>query len=197
MERKTQRRMTKQLILEETKALVREKGCTHMTVSDIIERTQLSKGAIYHYVKSKDELLALVLEEWMEEINERFLTEISQGKKEFEGPLKEIVKKLPSLQDPREATNQIFLYLLSKNDHPDISEIVNKVYDQALQLAKNWISAGQDAGVIPLSVQTDKAAELFMLISYGFRMRSAISDHSHAFSAADFSMLMENLLQSE
>jgi AcrR family transcriptional regulator len=197
LDRETQRRNTKQIILDETRALVQEKGCTHMTVNDIINRTELSKGAIYHYVKSKDELLALVLEEWMEETNERFMAEVSQGKKEFDGPLKEIVKKLPSLQDPREATNQIFLYLLSKNDQPDVSKIINNVYDQALQLARKWIKAGQNAGVIPLSVHADKAAELFMLISYGFRMRSAISNQPHAFSADDFSTLMENLLQTK
>lgn len=195
MDRETKRRKTKKLLLEETKDLVQEKGCNHMTLNDIIKRTGLSKGAIYHYVKSKDELLALVLQERMEEINDLFFAEVNQGKREFEGPLKEIAKKLPSLQNPHEATNRIFLYLISKNDQPAVGEIINKFYDQAMQLSKQWITAGQDAGVIPLTVNADKTAELFILISYGFRMRSSISDNSHAFSADDFAVLMADLLQ--
>ncbi|MCF6409657.1 TetR/AcrR family transcriptional regulator [Alkalihalobacillus sp. EGI L200015] len=166
-----------------------------MTLNDIIKRTGLSKGGIYHYVKSKDELLAFVLQERMEEINDRFFAEVNQGKKEFEGPLKEIVKKLPSLQDPHDPTNRILLYLLAKNDQPAVSEIINKFYDQAVQLSKKWITAGQHAGVIPLSVNADKTAELFILISYGFRVRSSLSNDDHAFSTDDFSILMADLLQ--
>ncbi|WP_017187622.1 TetR/AcrR family transcriptional regulator [Alkalibacillus haloalkaliphilus] len=197
MDRETKRRKTRKLLLDETKALVQEKGCNYMTLNDIIKRTGLSKGAIYHYVKSKDELLALVLEERMAEINDRFFAKVKQGRREFDGPLQEIVKKLPSLQDPHEATNQIFLYLISKNDQPAVSEIINKFYDQAVQLSKQWITAGQDAGVISRAVHTDKTAELFMLISYGFRMRSSISENAHAFNADDFSILMADLLQSK
>jgi AcrR family transcriptional regulator len=197
LDRESKRKKTKKVLLGATRALVQEKGCNNMTLNDIMERTGLSKGAIYHYVKSKDELLALVLQERMEEINDRFFAEVNQGKKEFEGPLKEIVKKLPSLQDPYDATNQIFLYLLTKNDQTAVSEIINKFYDQAVQLSKQWITAGQQAGVIPLSVNADKTAELFILISHGFRVRSSTSKDSHAFSADDFSILMTDLLQSK
>ncbi len=197
MDRESKRKNTKKLLLDATRALVQERGCHKMTLNDIIKRTGLSKGAIYHYVKSKDELLALVLQERIEETNDRFFAEVNQGKKEFEGPLKEIVKNLPSLQDPHDATNQIFLYLLSKNDQPAVSTIINKFYDQSLQLSKQWIAAGQHAGVIPLSVNADKTAELFILISYGFRVRSSIFNDSHDFSADDFSLLMVDLLQSK
>nr|WP_259547688.1 TetR/AcrR family transcriptional regulator [Heyndrickxia oleronia] len=197
MDRESKRKNTKKLLLDATRALVQERGCHKMTLNDIIKRTGLSKGAIYHNVKSKDELLALVLQERIEETNDRFFAEVNQGKKEFEGPLKEIVKNLPSLQDPHDATNQIFLYLLSKNDQPAVSTIINKFYDQSLQLSKQWIAAGQHAGVIPLSVNADKTAELFILISYGFRVRSSIFNDSHDFSADDFSLLMVDLLQSK
>lgn len=166
-----------------------------MTLSDIMTRTGLSKGAIYHYVKSKDELLALVLQERMETIDDRFFAEVNQGKKEFENPLRAIVKNLPSLQEPQDPTNQIFLYLLSKNDQPVVRAIITKFYDQALQLSKRWITVAQSDGVIPLSVNADKTAELFLLISYGFRVRSSISTEDHAFNAEDYSVLMVELLQ--
>lgn len=181
--------------MDTTKALVEEKGCNTMTLNNIIERSGLSKGAIYHYVKSKDELLALVLQERMEEISDRFFAEVNKGKKEFEGPLKEITKKLPSLQDPQDVTNQIFLYLLTNNDQPAVREIIQSFYQQAVQMSKHWITNGQNAGVIPSSVNADKTAELFTLISYGFRVRSSILNDSHAFNIDDFSKLMVESLQ--
>lgn len=85
MDRESKRKNTKKLLLDVTRALVQERGCHKMTLNDIIKRTGLSKGAIYHYVKSKDELLALVLQERIEETNDRFFAEVNQGKKEFEG----------------------------------------------------------------------------------------------------------------
>ncbi|KAA0564538.1 TetR/AcrR family transcriptional regulator [Rossellomorea aquimaris] len=194
MDRASKRKRTKQLLLEATKELVREKGCSKMTLNDIIERTGLSKGAIYHYVKSKDELLALVLEERLEDINDRFFAEVNKGKKELKGPLQEIIKKLPSLQDPFDPTNRIFIYLLGQNDQPDVSEVIRRFYEQVIQLSKQWIVAGQKAGVISLSVNADKTAELFILISYGFRMRSAISSDSYAFGPDDFSNFIAGLL---
>ena len=53
---------TFQHILAITEELILEKGCRHTTLKSIIERTGLSKGAIYHYVDSKDELFRLILQ---------------------------------------------------------------------------------------------------------------------------------------
>ncbi|KAB2336823.1 TetR/AcrR family transcriptional regulator [Cytobacillus depressus] len=197
MDRASKRKRTKQLLLDATKELVREKGCSKMTLNDIIERTRLSKGAIYHYVKSKDELLAIVLEERLEDINDSFFAEVNKGNKELEGPLQETLKKLPSLQDPLDPTNRIFIYLLGKNDQPAVSEMIRRFYEQAIQFSKQWIVAGQKAGVISLTVDADKIAELFVLISYGVRMRSAISSDSYAFGPDDFSNFIADLLRSK
>lgn len=197
LDRASKRKRTKQLLMDATKELVREKGCSKMTLNDIIERTGLSKGAIYHYVKSKDELLAIVLEERLEDINDRFFAAVNKGNKELEGPLQEIFKKLPSLQDPLDPTNRIFIYLLGQNDQPAVSEMIRRFYEQAIQFSKQWIVAGQNAGVISLTVDAEKIAELFVLISYGIRMRSAISSDSYAFGPDDFLNFIADLLRSK
>ncbi|MGY4691711.1 TetR/AcrR family transcriptional regulator [Salibacterium sp. K-3] len=196
MDRKLKRQQTKQLLLSATKELIHEKGCSKMTLNNIMERTDLSKGAIYHYVKSKDELLALVLQERIEDINDRFYAKVEQGNKELKGPLQEILQDLPSLQDPHDTTNRIFIYLLGRNDEDSVSDVVTKFYDQAVKLSKQWIETGQRNGVIPLSVDADKSAELFILLSYGLRMRSAISTDSNAFDTDEFSAFITDILRS-
>lgn len=48
-------------LLDETERLIKEKGCQKTTLKDIMERTGLTKGGIYHYVESKNELFAQLM----------------------------------------------------------------------------------------------------------------------------------------
>lgn len=195
MDREFKREQTKEILLSATEELVHEKGCRKMTLKNIMERTGFSKGAIYHYVRSKDELLALVLKESFEDINDRFFGQIEEGNNNLEGPLQEIIKSLPPLQDSRNPTNQIFIYLLGQSDDSEIRDIVHQFYNQTIKLSKQWIVSGQAYGVIPLSVDADKTAELFILLASGLRMRSAVSADSYAFNAEDLSTFMTNTLR--
>lgn len=197
MKQEDKRNATLQLLLDTTRTLVVEKGSANTTLYDIMERSGLSKGAIFHYVKSKDELFALLLQDRLEMINERFYKVIDEGERSFEGPFHEIVSGLEQLIDPQEVTNDVFMYLVSKNELPIIQETVSRFYDQSVLLAKRWIDSGKQHGVIPSSVDSSKNAELFTLLSLGFRIRSHISSDYKQFSIEDFVQLMVERLQSQ
>jgi AcrR family transcriptional regulator len=195
MKRELKRERTKRLLLDTTKQLILEKGCAATTLNDIITRSGLSKGAIFHYVKSKDELFCRVLEERLEEINRRFF-EAAEQTKTFAAPMREIAASLPDLTNPQDAGNKVLMYLLGKSDQPEVREVLQRYYDQALRNAKMWIAAGQKAGVIPGAVAADKTGELFVLVSFGLRMRSALTeDGISSFDIADFAALMVKMLQ--
>jgi AcrR family transcriptional regulator len=49
-------------ILDVAQHLIENKGYEQMTIQDILDRLQISKGAFYHYFGSKQELLESVLE---------------------------------------------------------------------------------------------------------------------------------------
>lgn len=68
-----------QLLLTATEELILEKGCQQTTLQDIMKRSGLSKGAIYHYVKSKDELLGLLLQRRFAAISQRFYQTVREG----------------------------------------------------------------------------------------------------------------------
>ena len=87
------------------------------------------------------------------------------------------------------------MYLLGKSDQPEVREVLKRYYDQALNNAKLWILAGQKAGVIPQSVDADKTGELFVLVSFGLRMRSALTADGISFDIADFAALMVKMLK--
>src|SRR5690625_319191 len=172
MKQQERREQTIQTLLSATKQLIIEKGCDSTTLNDIMRKSGLSKGAIFHYVKTKDEIYTLVLLERLEEINDRFQEQVKKRKKEFEGPLHEITKKMMSLNEPNEITNQIFVYLLSKTGRPEVDYALNEFYNQSVSLSQQWIKTGKDHHVISETIDTVKTGELLVLLSLGLRMRA-------------------------
>jgi AcrR family transcriptional regulator len=194
LKQEERRQLTKQKLLDTTKELIREKGCDSLTMKDIMDHSGLSKGAIFHYVKSKDEIYAWVLKERNEMINRSFMGEVERGDKEFEGPLRKITETLHHLDDPADVSNKVLKYLIGKEDQPEVAEVLEEFYEQTLSFSKQWIITGQQHGVIPNTVDADKTAGLFVLISLGLRIRSSLTSAPATFSLQDyFSFLSDTL----
>lgn len=197
MKQKDRRERTMQKLLETTRHLIEIKGCSKVTLNEIAEHSGYSKGAIFHYVSGKDELLAQVLEANLEEKNDDFESEVNQVGSQFEGPMHIITKGLYQLEDDNDVTNQILMYLLGKSDQPEAAKHVEKVYERAIEISKHWIVEGQTHQVISKEIDADKMADLFVLISFGFRTRTAATMKNSAFHISDFSSLIEELLKNK
>ncbi|GHO94284.1 TetR family transcriptional regulator [Reticulibacter mediterranei] len=63
-------------ILAVAQRLIYTKGYEQMTIQDILNELQMSKGAFYHYFDSKQELLEALIEHMLEEV-ERIITSIT------------------------------------------------------------------------------------------------------------------------
>ncbi|CAM4498669.1 AcrR family transcriptional regulator [Paenibacillus endophyticus] len=196
MKQEERRQHTTGLLLNSTKELILEKGCQSITMKDIMEKSGMSKGAIFHYVKSKDEIFAWVLQERLEETNEHFMNAVEQGEKTFDGPMQKIIDGLPVLEDAQGVTNKVLIYLLGKEDEPIVAKALNQYYERSVHLSKQWILTGQRHGVISESIDTDKTAEMFVLLSLGLRVRSSIPLASVSFNTQDYSSFMVNILKS-
>lgn len=165
-----------QLILTTTEQLIIEKGCRQTTMQDIINRTGLSKGAIYHYVSGKDELFGLILKTKIEQINAKFFETVS--KEETIGitsPLNVIAEGIAENSSGDDVTNKIFIYLLGRMDDPKVEEIVGDVYTHSLETSIKWIEVGQEEGVIPMVVNAEKMAQIFITFMYGIRVQNTVN----------------------
>ncbi|MBD2867616.1 TetR/AcrR family transcriptional regulator [Paenibacillus arenilitoris] len=197
MKQEERREQTTRLLLDSTRALITEKGCQAVTMKDIMERSGLSKGAIFHYVKAKDDIFAWILQERLEETNANFMNEVKRGRTTFDDPMRRIAEHFPSLQDPSEVTNKVLIYLLGKEEQPAVAEALRKFYERSVQLSRQWIATGQEHGVIKESVDPDAAADLFVLLSLGLRVRSTIPDASGPFDAKAYTDFVVRTLQAE
>ncbi|WP_339158337.1 TetR/AcrR family transcriptional regulator [Paenibacillus sp. FSL W8-0186] len=195
MKNEDRRKQTIRQILDATKELLREKNCHTITMKDIMEKSELSKGAIFHYVKNKDEIFAWVLQDRLEEINEQFMKEVEQGEKTFDGPMLTISSNLAALENANEVTNKVLMYLLGREDEPAVAEVLHHFYQRSVHLAKQWIVIGQQHGVIQESVDSERTAEMFVLLSFGLRVRSSFLKVPVSYTAQDLSSFMAATLK--
>ncbi|RXZ81930.1 TetR/AcrR family transcriptional regulator [Paenibacillaceae bacterium] len=195
MKNEDRRKQTIRQLLDATKELLREKSCHAITMKDIMEKSELSKGAIFHYVKSKDEIFTWVLQERLEETNQHFLNEVSKYEKTFDGPMQIISNNLAGLEDAHEATNKILVYLLGREDEPAVAEVLHRFYERSVDLSKQWILIGQQHGVIQESVDPNKTAEMFVLLGFGMRVRASLPAFPVSFAARDLSSFMIDMLK--
>ncbi|MEK8132169.1 TetR/AcrR family transcriptional regulator [Paenibacillus filicis] len=185
-----------QLILDTAEQLIGEKGCRQTTLQDIIDRTGLSKGAIYHYVSGKDELFGLILKTKMQTMNEKFNGVVGDAApREAAGPIRFIMEGMASQTGDQHVSNKIFTYLLSQIENPKVAAVLQGVYEYSIQTAHQWISVGQQAGAIPPEVDAVKMAELFMVFTYGLRVQSVIlKDEERQFGWEDVYKLISRSL---
>ncbi|ANE46880.1 TetR family transcriptional regulator [Paenibacillus swuensis] len=195
MKQEERRQQTIQQLLDATKRLVHEIGCQSITMNHIIEKSGLSKGAIFHYVKSKDEIFAWVLQEGVEKTNLRFIDEVEKGKRDFEGPMRKIAEAFSALDQADDMTNKVFVYLLGKEHDPAIAQVLQQFHDRSVALARNWIETGQRSGVIPVTMDVNRTAEMFVVLSLGLRARSSIPGVTPAFTAQDFTKFVVQTLK--
>lgn len=184
-----------QKILDTAETLIQEKGCRQMTLQDIIRESGLSKGAIYHYVTGKDELLGLVLKSRIEKVDRRFQETVRHPETNgLEKPLQAIAEGMASATSYENVTNKIFLYLLSQMDQPKVAEIVEEVHDYSMRTSAEWIEAGKRAGFIPKEADSMRLADSIVTFMYGLRMKSAATRRDNEVTVEDLVSFMRRTL---
>jgi len=196
MKNEERRKQTIRQLIEATQALLEERSCHLITIQDVMARSGLSKGAIFHYVKSRDELFAWVLQARLEALNERFFEAVDANQvASFDGPMQAIADNLIQLEDPSDITNKVLLYLAGKEDDPVVAESLRQFHDHSVHYTREWIATGQRHGVIKDSVDASVTAELFVMLSLGLRMRASLLPASTVLSAAELADYMGRLLR--
>ena len=194
MKQEERRQQTIRRLMDTTKELITEKGCDSITMQDIMSRSGMSKGAIFHYVKSKNEIFIWVLQERLEETNGNFMQEVEQGRRNFDEPMRKIKESILAYENPYDVTNKVLLYLLGKEEDPMVAEALKNYYDRSVYLSKMWIETGQRYGVIPETVDAEKTGDMFTLMTFGLRIRSSIPQAQAVFKAQDLTEFISGIL---
>lgn len=178
---------TLQRLLNTTEQLVREKGCKKTTLKEIMVRSGISKGGIYHYVESKTELLSFVLRARVEQIHQKFIHKMMYEEQSVADGIQMLLQYLYQLNPQSDVlVHQILIYLLNKRDDLAARQAIRAYYRQVLQTTVQWIEQEQQLGRFSERIDREKIADLFVLISLGIQIREGIPSEAGFFSTTDF-----------
>lgn len=180
-------RLTLRNLLEITGELVAEIGCQKTTLQEIIRRSGISKGAIYHYVQSKDELFGFILQAHMEKkVDHHYKADASQGTYNSSapngssrslGPLSVIVHGLLQPANEKQVVlRRCFIYLLSKQEQPDVSKILQNLNRSWSDFTAAWIEACQSRGMIPPHIHAYQTAAFIISVLFGLMVQKSITE---------------------
>ncbi len=191
MARKKHPEETVQLILDVAFRLFMEKGYEHTSIQDIIDHLGgLSKGAIYHHFKSKEDILFAVTDRMVSESNQMLAAIRDRPGLSGKEKLKVIFRESIS----RPVQNDIFTVAPDFHNNPKLlfsllhDTIDNAAPDYILPIIKQGISDG--------SIKTDypgQLAELILLVANVW-MNPMIFDSSAEESYCKF-MVFRQMMQ--
>ena len=150
---------TVNLILEAATRLFIEKGYEHTSIQDIINNLGgLSKGAIYHHFKSKEDILEAVTDRMNEESNK--MLEGIRDRRDLTG--KEKLKTLFKASVNRSDMDDLFTVAPDMSNNSKL--LFSTFRDTVDNVAPKYILPIIEQGISDGSIQTDYPAELAELI---------------------------------
>lgn len=150
---------TVNLILDVAFRLFMEKGYEHTSVQDIIDHLGgLSKGAIYHHFKSKEDLLIAVTDRMTAESNQ--MLAVIRDRSDLNG--KEKLKTIFKESINRPVQDDIFTVAPDFHDNPKL--LFSLLHDTIGNAAPNYILPIIRQGISDGSIETDYPEQLAELI---------------------------------
>ena len=182
---------TVNLILGVAFRLFMEKGYEHTSIQDIINNLGgLSKGAIYHHFKSKEDILVAVIDRMTAESNEMLADIRDSSGLSGEEKLKTIFRESIS----RSVQNDIFTVAPDFHDNPKL--LFSLLHDTIDNAAPNYILPIIRQGISDGSIKTDypeQLAELILLAANAW-LNPMIFDSTEEESRRKF-MVFRQMLQ--
>ncbi|MCM1500463.1 MAG: TetR/AcrR family transcriptional regulator [Clostridium sp.] len=182
---------TVNLILDVTLRLFMEKGYEHTSIQDIINNLGgLSKGAIYHHFKSKEDILVAVTEKMTAESNQ--MLAVIRDRSDLSG--KEKLKTIFKESISRPVQNEIFTLAPDFRNNPKL--LFSLLQDTIDNAAPNYILPIIKQGISDGSIKTDypeQLAELILLVANVW-LNPMIFDSSEEESCRKF-LIFRQMLQ--
>ena len=182
---------TVHLIVTTAFRLFMEKGYEHTSIQDIIDQLGgLSKGAIYHHFKSKEDILIAVSDQMTAESNQMLAKIRDRSDLSGREKLKTIFKE--SINRP--VQNDIFTVAPDFHNNPKL--LFSLLHDTIGHAAPNYILPIINQGIADGSIETDYPQQLaeLILLAANVWMNPMIFDSSEEDSYGKF-MVFRQMLQ--
>ncbi|WNF24199.1 TetR/AcrR family transcriptional regulator [Mesobacillus jeotgali] len=173
----------RQEILQSAHVCFAEKGFEASTVDDIVARSKLSKGAIYNYFKSKDEIYLALMEGQTNDSGSKFAKAIAERETSLE-KLNYLIEAYLD-NDPNDEENighaiVHYEFRLYSTRNPKLKDMLTKRYrDFFVSLLTGIIKEGQAAGEFNKELDPETYADIFWAIVNGATLQATILEDYH------------------
>ncbi len=177
--------ITKEMVIDKTLSLFNIKGITDTSISDIQDATGLTKGSLYFYFQSKDELAIEVLKRAGQEFNE-FLESTLKGKtpgRAVENFLKALLKKH---RDTGFVGGCIFgnTALEMSDKHPDVVRVLKDIFNRWKKTLTMTLTEAQKTSEIRIDISSSELATIIIEMIEGGIMLSRLEKSERPLSLA-------------
>ncbi len=182
---------TVNLILDVAFRLFMKKGYEHTSIQDIIDNLGgLSKGAIYHHFKSKEDILVAVTDRMTAESNQ--MLAVIRDRSDLNG--REKLKTIFKESICRPVQNDIFTVAPDFHNNPKL--LFSLLHDTIGEAVPNYILPIIEQGILDGSIKTDYPKQLaeLILLAANVWMNPMIFDSSEEESYCKF-MVFTQMMQ--
>ncbi|MCH6264666.1 MULTISPECIES: TetR/AcrR family transcriptional regulator [Neobacillus] len=136
----------KEQVIVAAKNCIISKGLSNLSMKDIAEEAGISTGIIYHYFKSKEDLLMQVLKVSFRRSHEKVMETVEP----LQNPEDKLMKHLENINVVSKENPEymaVFLnYLGEANHNPQIRKIINKFFNNLVDYTQQYLGDVSNKG---------------------------------------------------
>ena len=136
----------KRYIVEKARYVFMEKGFKKVTMKDIVEACDISRGGLYLYFESTSQIFMEVLRMESEEADDVFSDSITEDATAADILLLFLKEQKKELLRKKNTLTQATYEFYFENDLPKRDNILKKQFDSAVKIIEKLIEAGVDNG---------------------------------------------------
>lgn len=150
------------------------KGYYASTVDDIVTYSKLSKGSVYNYFKSKEDIFIGILTHEQKKTQEK----LKAALRAIDSPLEKlkywINTDIPYNLSKKKLMRVHVEFWLYAADSPDVKHILTERFDTIFYMLKEIIEEGQKSGEFKETIDPEKASAMFWSLHDGIWLHTVI-----------------------
>ncbi|HLR01999.1 MAG TPA: TetR/AcrR family transcriptional regulator [Virgibacillus sp.] len=150
------------------------KGYYASTVDDIVKFARLSKGSVYNYFESKEDIFIGILRHEQRKTQDRLKAALAQ----IESPLEKlkywINTDIPYSVNKKKLMRVHVEFWLYSTGSPDVQHILKERFDVIFYMIKEIIEEGQQMGEFKQDIDPGQASEMFWSLHDGIWLHAII-----------------------
>jgi AcrR family transcriptional regulator len=164
---------TRELIIKTASALFLEKGYKGVSMTNLVKKSGLTKGAFYYYFESKELLFRAVIEGFLNVLRAQHVDNPDRTLYQFYHDAVDLIGKTmspPGVDNGNTHSNFIALVGEASNLFPDIRNTMGDLLGQQKKLWLHFIKKAKASGEITTTMKDEHIAQLFISYSDGIGM---------------------------